>query len=516
MTYLESRTRPLKCRCYRRRCRRWFPTSPLYCKQKGDLGAKLRWEKNIKTAGWNAYGVVLQAERRSRGEIALGEEYQNRWLERIRRQRSCFSSRSFSPPEGARKNPPDFVARDGQADGRDLCFYATTHHLIMLHRPAAAKVLATQFAPSQHQSSPRLNVIRESSKVDLLCSVRVAYRSVSVSCVFFSFCSVEAYFASRATSGVSVKPYNFIGDRSLSEKPFKLAALNVLGAPGDKMTNEWIEWNESARIVGRLPLRSNPHHHHPYHPHHHAAAAAAAAAAAGMGHLGGHHGVGGVGGGIHGNGSSGLGGGSVASGAGSGANLMAGLGGIHNNNNVSFLNNNQQSFLNSYSLNKLAAAGMGLKTHALMKGLQKPRGAVDSQSQWDPPETGSHTSKAAGPCVYGGGDVVRVFTRPRLLYSASYNVPPDGTTKHKTKQAVGRRAINKKKKSDIKQENFSESTAAMDVDGGGTMRVVFAFCVGFRLSRDRSSGKSTVAAGWLAEEFHKWNPDALSVCGIND
>lgn len=105
----------------------------------------------------------------------------------VRQRRSCFSSRSFSPPEGARKNPPDFVARDGQADGRDLCFYATTHHLIMLHRPAAAKVLATQFAPSQHQSSPRLNVIRESSKVDLLCSVRVAYRSVSVSCFFFLF-----------------------------------------------------------------------------------------------------------------------------------------------------------------------------------------------------------------------------------------------------------------------------------------------------------------------------------------
>lgn len=142
------------------------------------------------------------------------------------------------------------------------------------------------------------------------------------------------------------------------------------------MTNEWIEWNESARIVGRLPLRGNPHHH-PYHTHHHAAAAAAAAAAVGMGHLG-HHGGGG--GGIHGNGSgSGLGSvsqGGPGQGLGGGSSVMAGLSGVHNNNNVSFLNNNQQSFLNSYSLNKLAAAGMGLKTHALMKGLQKPRGKL--------------------------------------------------------------------------------------------------------------------------------------------
>lgn len=134
----------------------------------------------------------------------------------------------------------------------------------------------------------------------------------------------------------------------------KLAALNVFGA-GDKMTNEWIEWNESSRIVGRLPLRANHHYHH--HP------------AAG-GQL--HHGIGSQQGPSHGLGS---GPGGAAS-----SSLVAGLTGLHNNNNVSFLNNNQQSFLNSYSLNKLAAAGMSLKTHVLMKGLQKPRGKLAQES----------------------------------------------------------------------------------------------------------------------------------------
>lgn len=112
------------------------------------------------------------------------------------------------------------------------------------------------------------------------------------------------------------------------------------------MTNEWIEWNESARIVGRLPLRGNHHYHHPGQLHHSVVGSA--------GQLGGST--------------------SLSASAASSAGLVAGLTGITNNNNVSFLNNNQQSFLNSYSLNKLAAAGMGLKTHALMKGLQKPRG----------------------------------------------------------------------------------------------------------------------------------------------
>lgn len=88
-----------------------------------------------------------------------------------RQRRSCFSSRSFSPPEGARKNPPDFVARDGRADERTgsmlLCYYTPLDHAAQASC-CVAKVLATQFAPSQHQSSPRLNVIRESSKVDLL------------------------------------------------------------------------------------------------------------------------------------------------------------------------------------------------------------------------------------------------------------------------------------------------------------------------------------------------------------
>ncbi|XP_055534793.1 ETS-like protein pointed isoform X2 [Wyeomyia smithii] len=113
------------------------------------------------------------------------------------------------------------------------------------------------------------------------------------------------------------------------------------------MTNEWIEWNESARIVGRLPLRGNHHHHH--HPYHH------------------HPGQ------LHGHGQLGTAGLTTTASASTSPGLVAGLSGIHNNNNVSFLNNNQQNFLNSYSLNKLAAAGMGLKTHALMKGLQKPR-----------------------------------------------------------------------------------------------------------------------------------------------
>ncbi|KAL1377355.1 hypothetical protein pipiens_016328, partial [Culex pipiens pipiens] len=113
------------------------------------------------------------------------------------------------------------------------------------------------------------------------------------------------------------------------------------------MTNEWIEWNESARIVGRLPLRGNHHYHH-----------------------GGAHHQAGVGPMHHGGQSLGQAG---VSPPGSGLTASSGLSGIHNNNNVSFLNNNQQHFLNSYSLNKLAAAGMGLKTHALMKGLQKPR-----------------------------------------------------------------------------------------------------------------------------------------------
>ncbi|XP_055589030.1 ETS-like protein pointed isoform X2 [Uranotaenia lowii] len=133
------------------------------------------------------------------------------------------------------------------------------------------------------------------------------------------------------------------------------------------MTNEWIEWNESARIVGRLPLRSNHHHYH------HAAAAAAAVAAAGQLHGHGHGGGGVLGApGHHGHGGHSTATTTTTTGS-SPVGLMAGLGGIHNNNNISFLNNNQQNFLNSYSLNKLAAAGMGLKTHALMKGLQKPR-----------------------------------------------------------------------------------------------------------------------------------------------
>ncbi|XP_058812230.1 ETS-like protein pointed isoform X2 [Topomyia yanbarensis] len=124
------------------------------------------------------------------------------------------------------------------------------------------------------------------------------------------------------------------------------------------MTNEWIEWNESARIVGRLPLRGNHHHHHPYH--------LPAAVGGGGGQLHGH-------GSQHGTAGSLTGLGGTAAGGSPPGGLMASLSGIHNNNNVSFLNNNQQHFLNSYSLNKLAAAGMGLKTHALMKGLQKPR-----------------------------------------------------------------------------------------------------------------------------------------------
>lgn len=146
---------------------------------------------------------------------------------------------------------------------------------------------------------------------------------------------------------VSTKSAEFCPVEEFQPSDSKLAALNVLGA-GDKMTNEWIEWNESARIVGRLPLRGNHHYHHGSAHHQ-----------AGVGPM--HHG------------GQSLGQAGVSP-PGSGLTASSGLSGIHNNNNVSFLNNNQQHFLNSYSLNKLAAAGMGLKTHALMKGLQKPRG----------------------------------------------------------------------------------------------------------------------------------------------
>uniref|UniRef100_A0A182M6L9 PNT domain-containing protein n=1 Tax=Anopheles culicifacies TaxID=139723 RepID=A0A182M6L9_9DIPT len=98
------------------------------------------------------------------------------------------------------------------------------------------------------------------------------------------------------------------------------------------MTNEWMEWNDHGigrgGPLGRIPLRGANHHN--------------------------------LGAGL-----SSVAGGMIGS-AGS-------MGGIHNNNNVNFLNNNQQSFLNSYSLNKLASVGMGLKAHPLTKGLQKPR-----------------------------------------------------------------------------------------------------------------------------------------------
>uniref|UniRef100_A0A182IMS6 Uncharacterized protein n=1 Tax=Anopheles atroparvus TaxID=41427 RepID=A0A182IMS6_ANOAO len=100
------------------------------------------------------------------------------------------------------------------------------------------------------------------------------------------------------------------------------------------MTNEWMEWNDpgigrgGGGPLGRFPLRGANHHN---------STTALTGGASGMM----------------------VGGGSI--------------GGIHNNNNVSFLNNNQHSFLNSYSLNKLASVGMGLKSHPLMKGLQKPR-----------------------------------------------------------------------------------------------------------------------------------------------
>uniref|UniRef100_A0A182S8L2 Uncharacterized protein n=1 Tax=Anopheles maculatus TaxID=74869 RepID=A0A182S8L2_9DIPT len=109
------------------------------------------------------------------------------------------------------------------------------------------------------------------------------------------------------------------------------------------MTNEWMEWNDPGigrgGPLGRIPLRGANHHN-------------------------------------LGSGLSGVAGGMIGS--------VGSIGGIHNNNNVNFLNNNQQSFLNSYSLNKLASVGMGLKSHPLMKGLQKPRVDQESESSANP------------------------------------------------------------------------------------------------------------------------------------
>lgn len=147
--------------------------------------------------------------------------------------------------------------------------------------------------------------------------------------------------------------------------------------PRAKMTNEWMDWSVDGSAgrgalgglvgsgggggggvgvgiggagvgpLGRIPLRGANHHN-----------LATGLGGPGLTGIGGMIGTGGAGGG------------------GGGGGQHHGFGAIHNNNNVSFLNNNQQSFLNSYSLNKLASVGMGLKAHPLMKGLQKPRGNV--------------------------------------------------------------------------------------------------------------------------------------------
>ncbi|KFB46304.1 hypothetical protein ZHAS_00014292 [Anopheles sinensis] len=128
------------------------------------------------------------------------------------------------------------------------------------------------------------------------------------------------------------------------------------------MTNEWMEWNDpgigrGGGPLGRFPLRGANHHHN--------STTALASGPAGL----------------------------MASGG--------SIGGVHNNNNVSFLNNNQHSFLNSYSLNKLASVGMGLKSHPLMKGLQKPRGDQESESST---ENGEHFPKQCDPPKRIGAD----------------------------------------------------------------------------------------------------------------